>query len=390
MDTELTDYRQSEASDEREAGKISKIKTFEVGIDQDGERLDKVLASNLPEVSRSRLKTLIEEGSVQVNGEAVIKPRHKMVFSDSVRVELTPRAEDLAFKAVPMDLDIVYEDEDILVINKPAGLVVHPAAGTGTIHFSTACLPTIRFSNAAACGYRAPLDRDTTGLMVVAKNENAQLDLVRQLQERTVKREYWALTRGIAPKDKVIDSAIERDPRNPLRFSVGAGGRAKPASTHIKCIQSTEIKGKPFSWVACRLKTGRTHQIRVHMESIGFPLIGDPLYRNKLPKPKEDGSVLNSFNRQALHASRLGLIHPRTGEPQEWFAEPPQDFIALMEELQFGPWDEPSQVFGDPVWQAEEETAASEEIGRISSWDDFDFGDEEEDSDLWKIERTNE
>lgn len=100
--------------------------------------------------------------------------------------------------------------------------------------------------------------------------------------------------------------------------------------------------------------------------------------------------MLNSFNRQALHASRLGLIHPRTGEPQEWFAEPPQDFIALMEELQFGPWDEPSQVFGDPVWQAEEETAASEEIGRISSWDDFDFGDEEEDSDLWKIERTNE
>lgn len=392
MDTELTDYRQSEASDEQEAGKISKIKTLEVGIDQDGERLDKVLAANLPEVSRSRLKTLIEEGSVQVNGEAVIKPRHKLVFSDSVRVELTPRAEDLAFKAVPMVLDIVYEDEDILVINKPAGLVVHPAAG----HWDDTLLNGLLaydpiFRSLPRAGIVHRLDRDTTGLMVVVKNENAQLDLVRQLQERTVKREYWALTRGIAPKDKVIDSAIERDPRNPLRFSVGAGGRAKPASTHIKCIQSTEIKGKPFSWVACRLKTGRTHQIRVHMESIGFPLIGDPLYRNKLPKPKEDGSVLNSFNRQALHASRLGLIHPRTGEPQEWFAEPPQDFIALMEELQFGPWDEPSQVFGDPVWQAEEETAASEEIGRISSWDDFDFGDEdEEDSDLWKIERTNE
>lgn len=392
MDTEFTDYRQSEPSDEQEAGKISKIKTFEVGVDQDGERLDKVLAGNLPEVSRSRLKTLIEEGSVAVNGAVVTKPRQKMVFSDSVRVELTPRAEDLAFKAAPMDLDIVYEDEDILVINKPAGLVVHPAAG----HWDDTLLNGLLaydpiFRSLPRAGIVHRLDRDTTGLMVVAKNENAQLDLVHQLQERTVKREYWALTRGVAPKDKVIDSAIERDPRNPLRFSVGAGGRAKPASTHIRCIQSTEIKGKPFSWVACRLKTGRTHQIRVHMESIGFPLIGDPLYRNKLPKPKEDGSVLNSFNRQALHASRLGLIHPRTGAPQEWFAEPPQDFIALMKELQFGPWDEPSQVFGDPVWRVEEETDVSEEIGRVSSWDDFDFGDDdEEDSDLWKIERTNE
>lgn len=179
MDTELTDYRQSEASDEQEAGKISKIKTLEVGIDQDGERLDKVLAANLPEVSRSRLKTLIEEGSVQVNGEAVIKPRHKLVFSDSVRVELIPRAEDLAFKAVPMDLDIVYEDEDILVINKPAGLVVHPAAG----HWDDTLLNGLLaydpiFRSLPRAGIVHRLDRDTTGLMVVAKNENAQLDLV--------------------------------------------------------------------------------------------------------------------------------------------------------------------------------------------------------------------
>ncbi|MEF2791053.1 MAG: RluA family pseudouridine synthase, partial [Parasutterella excrementihominis] len=145
------------------------------------------------------------------------------------------------------------------------------------------------------------------------------------------------------------------------------------------------------SWVACRLKTGRTHQIRVHMESIGLPLIGDPLYRNKLPKPKEDGSVLNSFDRQALHASRLGLIHPVTKQTMEWFAEPPQDFRDLMDELGFGPWDRPSEVFGDPVVMIDNDELSENQkvVGKISSWDDFDFGDDDEDADSnWKIERT--
>lgn len=229
--------------------------------------------------------------------------------------------------------------------------------------------------------------------MVVAKNEKAMLDLVQQLQARTVKREYWALTRGKAPADKVIEAAIERDPRNPLRFTIGKGGRAKPATTHIRCIDQKEVKGKPFSWVACRLKTGRTHQIRVHMESIGLPLIGDPLYRNKLPKPKEDGSVLNSFDRQALHASRLGLIHPATKETMEWFAEPPQDFRDLMDELGFDPWDRPSEVFGDPVVMIDNDELSENQkaVGKISSWDDFDFGDDDDDADSnWKIERTKE
>lgn len=394
MNIELDDYRQTDAIDEIDEQESSNIETIEVGLDVDGERLDKVLAASLKDVSRSRLKTLIEEGAVKINGEVEKTPKRKVSFGDSVTVEVKPRLEDMDFVATPMEIDVVYEDDDILVINKPAGLVVHPAAG----HWDDTLLNGLLaynpiFKTIPRAGIVHRLDRDTTGLMVVAKNEKAMLDLVRQLQERTVKREYWAIVRGKAPADKIIESAIERDPRNPLRFSIGKGGRAKPATTHIRCIEQKEIKGKPFSWVACRLKTGRTHQIRVHMESIGLPLIGDPLYRNKLPKPKEDGTVLNSFDRQALHASRLGLIHPVTKETMEWFAEPPADMRDLMDELGFGPWDRPSEVFGDSVVMLDNDelTENQQIVGKVSSWDDFDFGDEDDtDQSVWKIERTNE
>lgn len=369
--------------------------SFHTEFEDDGGRLDKVIATHLPDVSRSRIKTLIEEGAVTIDGEVKTTPKCKVVMNQEIVIEVKPRMEDMAFTPCPMDIDVVYEDDAILVVNKPAGLVVHPAAGhwddtllNGLLAYNHAL-----FSKLPRAGIVHRLDRDTTGLMVIAKTEKAQLDLVRQLQERTVKREYWALTRGRVPEEKLIDAAIERDPRNPLRFVTGRGGRAKPAQTMVRCVMTTEVGGKPFSWVACRLKTGRTHQIRLHMESIGFPLIGDQVYRNKLPKPKEDGTVLHSFNRQALHASRLGLIHPVTGEMMEWFAEPPADFRDLMDELGFGPWDQPTEVFGDPVvmLDIEEETAAPD-FGRISSWDDFDFGDEEDDTDMnvWKIERRRE
>lgn len=394
MNTELDDYRQTDAIDEIDEQESSNFETIEVGLNLDGERLDKVLAASLKDISRSRLKTLIEEGAVKINDEVEKTPKRKVSFGDKVTVEVKPRLEDMDFVATPMDLDVVYEDDDILVINKPAGLVVHPAAG----HWDDTLLNGLLaynpiFKTIPRAGIVHRLDRDTTGLMVIAKNEKAMLDLVRQLQERTVKREYWAIVRGKAPADKIIDAAIERDPRNPLRFSIGKGGRAKPATTHIRCIEQKDIKGKPFSWVACRLKTGRTHQIRVHMESVGLPLIGDPLYRNKLPKPKEDGTVLNSFDRQALHASRLGLIHPVTKDTMEWFAEPPGDMRDLMDELGFGPWDRPSEVFGDSVVMLDNDelTENQQIVGKVSSWDDFDFGDEDDtDQSVWKIERTNE
>ena len=227
MNIELDDYSQTEAFEETELQESSKIETFEVTLDLDGERLDKVLASSLKDISRSRLKTLIEDGFVKVNGKTVDKPKEKMSFGDEVSVEIKPRLEDMDFIATPMDIDVVYEDDDILVINKPAGLVVHPAAG----HWDDTLLNGLLaynsiFRTLPRAGIVHRLDRDTTGLMVVAKNEKAMLDLVQQLQARTVKREYWALTRGKAPADKVIEAAIERDPRNPLRFTIGKGGRA--------------------------------------------------------------------------------------------------------------------------------------------------------------------
>jgi 23S rRNA pseudouridine1911/1915/1917 synthase len=379
----FNDYSQYEGSD-REFYPVSDdsccIKNFVISFEHDGERLDKVLADLLPDVSRSRIKTLIEEKAVKINGQEAVKPKTKLAIGDEVAIELRPRLEDQEFIATPMDIDIRYEDDDILVVNKPAGLVVHPAAG----HWDDTLLNGLLaynpiFSKLPRAGIVHRLDRDTSGLMVVSKNEKALLSLVRQLQERTVKREYWAIARGVFPKEKIIDQAIERDPRNPLRFITSNSGRAKEAYTTVRLIDTATVAGKSFSWVACRLKTGRTHQIRVHMESQGFPLVGDPVYRNRLPLFKDNGTVLSAFRRQALHASRLGLIHPQTGEVMEWFAEPPEDFQKLMEELGFGPADCPSKVFNDSVIAAEAEQLRYEDgIGTVSSWDDFDFGDDED------------
>ncbi len=370
---------------------------FEVELNEDGERLDKILSARYPNMSRSRLKSVIEDGKVLADGKLVTKPKQKMCLGEKIEFEIVPRPQDMNFVPVKMDLDVVHEDDFILVINKPAGLVVHPAAG----HWDDTLLNGLlayrpELAEVPRAGIVHRLDKDTSGLMVVAKTEEAQLNLVRQLQERTVKREYWALVRGKAPVEKIIDAAIERDPKNPLRFTTSKAARAKPALSKVRLVQFAEVGLKTFSWVAVRLQTGRTHQIRVHMESIGLPLIGDPLYRNKLPVPKEDGTLVSGFKRQALHASRLGLIHPGTGELMEWFAEPPADFRDLMDELGFAPWDRPTEVFGDPVVildGGEDEFAqAGDEIGTVSSWDDFDFGDDEDDTDysVWKVEKRKD
>ena len=193
------------------------------------------------------------------------------------------------------------------------------------------------------------LDRDTTGLMVVAKTLEAQTDLIRQLQARTVKREYWAIVHGQAPQAGFIDEPIMRDPRSPIRFCVGQGPRAKEAKTHVRLVDFAYVPGVgqtplSVSWVACRLDTGRTHQIRVHMQWAGFPLVGDPLYKGKMSKLPE-GCPLSLIKRQALHASRLGLEHPRTKELMQWFVPAPDDLAQLMTEIGFAPTDEPVSVF---------------------------------------------
>lgn len=323
---------------------------FVVEDEFSGERLDKVLARLMPSVSRARLQTWIEQGAVAVNGVTVEKIRAKVAAGDEIEVMEQPSPEELAFKPVAMNLDVVYEDDEILVVNKPAGLVVHPAAG----HWDDTLLngllarnPELKTLPRAGIVHR--LDRDTTGLMVVAKTLEAQTDLIRQLQARTVKREYWAIVHGQAPEAGFIEEPIMRDPRSPMRFCVGNGPRAKEAKTHVRCVDVGYVPGigqtpLTVSWVACRLDTGRTHQIRVHMQWAGLPLVGDPVYKGKMGKLPAD-CPLAIMKRQALHASRLGLVHPKTKETMQWFVPAPQDLSELMESIGFGPTDEPVTVF---------------------------------------------
>lgn len=323
---------------------------FVVEDEFSGERLDKVLARLMPSVSRARLQTWIEQGAVAVNGVTVEKIRAKVAAGDEIEVMEQPSPEELAFKPVAMNLDVVYEDDEILVVNKPAGLVVHPAAG----HWDDTLLngllarnPELKTLPRAGIVHR--LDRDTTGLMVVAKTLEAQTDLIRQLQARTVKREYWAIVHGQAPEAGFIEEPIMRDPRSPMRFCVGNGPRAKEAKTHVRCVDVGYVPGigqtpLTVSWVACRLDTGRTHQIRVHMQWAGLPLVGDPVYKGKMGKLPAD-CPLTIMKRQALHASRLGLVHPKTKENMQWFVPAPQDLTELMESVGFGPTDEPVTVF---------------------------------------------
>ncbi len=318
------------------------VREFTVDPARAGERLDKALAEWLPEVSRSRLKQWIEAGAVRVNG-ITVRPRHALIAGDRIAVEPQPAPESAAFAPESMELAIVHEDESIIVLDKPAGLVVHPAAG----HWSGTLLNGLlaRFPELASvprAGIVHRLDADTSGLMVVARDVAAQVDLVRQLQARTVQRDYWAIVLGQTGRHGVIDAAIARDPRNPLRFRVSQAASARLARTRYLRLAVAEQAGAALSWLACRLDTGRTHQIRVHLEHLGHPLVGDPVYRRRLPPPAAE-VPWRAFPRQALHACRLGLVHPRTGSPMQWFQMPPADLAQLMRALGFGPLDQPSE-----------------------------------------------
>jgi len=321
-----------------------------------GERLDKVLAKVFPEFSRSRLQSWVEAGRVRVNGMPS-KVRQAVPLDALIELEPDLLPEQLAFAPEPLELDIVYEDDALVVIDKPAGLVVHPAAGNWSGTILNGLLH--RYGQAAAglprAGIVHRLDKDTSGLMVVARTLEAQTDLVRQLQARTVKRRYVALVWGTVPDEGTIDAPIGRDPRERTRMAVVAGAAGKPARTHFRRIDETVWQRQPISAVHCDLETGRTHQIRVHCAHIGHPLLGDPLYghargrRSNIPLP-------GGFARQALHAWRLGLIHPTTGRAMHWRADVPADMAELARELGFGAeadprFDETDAGFDD-AWQA--------------------------------------
>ncbi|MEP6609624.1 MAG: RluA family pseudouridine synthase [Burkholderiaceae bacterium] len=305
-----------------------------------GERLDKALAQLIPDVSRSRLQQWVEAGAVTVNGTR-IRPRHALAHGDVIAVQPQPAPDAAAYRPESMPLDIVFEDEAILVLNKPPALVVHPAAGnwSGTLlNGLLAYQPALVDVPRAGIVHR--LDADTSGLMVVAKSLAAQTHLVRQLQSRTVAREYWALVLGETPQSGVIDAPLARDPRHPMRFMVRSNESAKPARTHYKRLDTRRDKGAEISWLECRLETGRTHQIRVHLEHLGHPLIGDPVYRRRLPPRGKQTGSWQAFNRQALHACRLGLRHPTTQLQMSWFRRPAPDLAQLMNALGFGALDE--------------------------------------------------
>ncbi|WP_372435421.1 RluA family pseudouridine synthase [Pandoraea sputorum] len=295
-----------------------------------GERLDKALAQCFPEYSRSRLQAWVEDGRVTLDGEPA-KVRQKVAGGEAVVITPAALPEQLAFAPEPVPLDAVYEDATLAVFNKPAGLVVHPAAGNWSGTLLNGLLH--RYGQAAAdlprAGIVHRLDKETSGLMVVARTLVAQTDLVRQLQARSVKRHYAALVWGRPPQRTVVDAPIGRDPRERTRMAVVQGQGGKPARTRVVTVASAEWEGSPVSLVLCSLDTGRTHQIRVHLSHLGHSLLGDPLYKPRHKRPALPGG----FARQALHAWRLGLIHPEDDAAMHWQAPLPDDMRELMHAL---------------------------------------------------------
>ncbi len=295
-----------------------------------GLRLDQALARLFSDYSRSRLQTWVKAGRVQVDGE-VRKPRDKVWAGEEVRLQALLEA-DQSCEPEDIPLDIVYEDEHLLVVDKPAGLVAHPAAGNWSGTLQNALL----FHDPQAAGLpRAGivhrLDKDTTGLMVVARSPMAHKRLVEALQAREIKREYLALVVGSPTAGGSVDAPIGRHPSKRVCMAVVHGG--KPARTHYRINERFRI----HTLLDVELESGRTHQIRVHMAHIHYPLVGDAVYggRLKLPRGASEATIgaLQSFTRQALHARRLSLRHPVTEEPMTWESPIPDDLAGLVDQL---------------------------------------------------------
>ncbi|WP_333607395.1 23S rRNA pseudouridine(1911/1915/1917) synthase RluD [Arsukibacterium sp.] len=292
-----------------------------------GKRLDQVLAEMFPDYSRSRIKDWILADAVQVNQQLANTPRQKMLGGEQVDI-LADTPEDQRFEAEAIDLNIVYEDEHILVINNPAGLVVHPGAGNADGTLLNALLhhcPGIAEVPRAGIVHR--LDKDTTGLMVIAKTIPAQTHLVDAMQAREITREYEAVCYGAMTGGGLINEPIGRHLTKRTQMAVSPGG--KPAVTHYRVME----KYRAHTRLRLRLETGRTHQIRVHMTFINHSLVGDPVYggRPRPPRKAEESLMvlMRNFKRQALHAIMLRLAHPITSEILEWHAPLPDDMVQL-------------------------------------------------------------
>lgn len=298
-------------------GAASELRTMMVAAPQHGARLDKALAELVPEFSRNYLQQLLSQGLVSVQGVPVRKAAAKVKAGDCIVLELRPTLQSQAFRPEPMDIEVVYEDAHLLVVNKPAGLVVHPAPGNWSGTLLNGLLA--RDDKALAvprAGIVHRLDKDTSGLMVVARDRAAMDALVARIAERKVRRQYMALAHGAwsGPVERAVHAPIGRDPRNRLRMAVVdlAVHAGKEARTDVRWLEGN-AQG---CWVQCTLHTGRTHQIRVHMASLKHPLVGDSLY---------GGEPVGPMARQALHAYRLAFEHPMNGRALEFTAPVPPD-----------------------------------------------------------------
>ena len=295
-----------------------------------GQRLDVALSEMLPDYSRSKITAWIKSGEALINHKP-FKPKDKVIGSEMVELTISQKQNnDWAGEDIP--LNVVFEDEDIIVLNKAVGLVTHPGAGNWSGTLANALLhyePKLATLDRAGIVHR--LDKNTSGLMVVARNEKSQKYLVEQLQTHSVSREYSAIVYGHMVAGGTIDEAIGRDTKDRVKQAVSSHG--KEAVTHYRVID----RYQNHTHVKAILETGRTHQIRVHLSHIGYPLIGDPMYGGKVRFPKKADAVLKealvSFKRQALHARKLTLTHPTSDELMSWKAPLPEDMLALLDVL---------------------------------------------------------
>ena len=301
--------------------------SVEIPAECAGWRLDAALAKLFPEHSRSRLQAWLKAGLIRLDGGEA-EPKRKVYGGERVDFDpgaAVPSAPTFADAAEDIALKVVFEDEQLIVIDKPAGLVVHPGAGNASGTMMNALLHHApQLAGIPRAGIVHRLDKDTSGLLVVAKTLTAQTDLVRQMQARSVKRHYLALVLGTVERDGTVDAPLGRHAVQRTKMAiVRAGG--KEARTHYAVLE----RFAKATLLECRLETGRTHQIRVHLASIKHPLAGDPAYG----KAKSGDARLDAFSRQALHAWRLALVHPATGAEMAWESPLPADFAQLLEEL---------------------------------------------------------
>lgn len=312
---------------------------FRVAAGRSRARLDKYLAEVLPEISRSRLKTLIEQGRVRVGGETIAEPAYRVKPGAAVVVDVPAPSDDGLPEPQAIPLEVVYEDRDLIVVDKPAGMVVHPAPGNRDRTLVNALIAHCGDSLSGIGGVRRPgivhrLDKDTSGLLVAAKNDAAHASLAAQFAAHSLDRAYLAVVWGVpTPRKGRVTGNIGRSPRNRKKMAVVQRG-GKPAETAYKVVRP--LADGAWSLVECRLATGRTHQIRVHMASLGHPVVGDAVYGGGRRKewralPPEARYALEAWHRQALHAYRLGFRHPRSGEALAFESPLPADMRRLID-----------------------------------------------------------